>query len=280
MLKTNVGSSGYRGLQKIEFSRIGIESGANPNRQRPLRVNVADWKAIRDRNVQCTEVSRQHLIEPERAVSSPTIQLGKAAHRNPGKPAECPDAPELCQHTIHSVKILTHILDEQDSPIQVGEPRRADQRLQQSEISACERPFRHSAAKGDNPLLPRNENTFLLRQAPQPAGGLSPGENPEEVIPAELGHAGASHGAVKRHNAGNPGNGVQECSDVREPDHCLGLACEGREIDSIEEAGDSIASTDAPDCLGLGILKRLIEVEEPLIIDPGKVAMMLMGIFA
>src|SRR5215213_6219304 len=145
--------SAYRRLQQLEISGIGVQTGANAERECPLRLDMSDREAIGNRDPERTEIGREHLVEAERTVGGGAIHLGKPSNDCPGQVPENPQGPEVGEYPIDSIEIFAHVLQEEESSVEFGKVRRADETVEQGEVPADERALGCSAGQGDDSTL-------------------------------------------------------------------------------------------------------------------------------
>ena len=159
----------------LDVARARIKAGGDADRQRPLLVHMPDGKAVRDGDAERTEVRRQHLVEPHRAVGAAPLHLGEATDHDTGNAGQEAGQAEMREHAVDPVDLLADVLDEEDGAVERGKPRRPDERLDQREVSADEGTLRGAAGQGHDAVLLRDEHAFRLRQAAEPPGRRRPG---------------------------------------------------------------------------------------------------------
>jgi hypothetical protein len=77
---------------------------------------------------------------------------------------------------------------------------------------------------------------------------------------------------VEGHQIGVTPGSQQERGDVAVPDQRLGSLEQGVELDPIEDPGDPISTTDAPDRVDGGVGHRVVEIGQAVIVGAGQVA--------
>src|SRR5689334_23401428 len=109
------GVSGDGRLEKLQLTVVGIEPGTDSQRQRPLRLDVTNGKAVRYRNAQWAEIHRQNLVKSECTIAVGALELGKPADQYPAQAGESTCEAQVRQHAVHSIEVLTNILQEKES---------------------------------------------------------------------------------------------------------------------------------------------------------------------
>ncbi len=185
-------------LEQLELAAAGVEAGAHAQRQGPLVVDVPDGEAVGDRDTERQEIVREDLVEAERAIAHRALELGEPAHGDAGEPLQRAGHPEMGEHPVHPIEILTHVLEEEDGAVEIREVRRADQALQQREVAAGERSFGHAAVQGRDPVVTGKQDIRRIGQPAKPPGGLRGPEDPLEVPAGEGRHRDPGHRARGR----------------------------------------------------------------------------------
>ena len=168
-------------LQQLELSRARIEPGADPDRERPLVVDVADREAHGDGHAERLEIMADDAVEPHGTVRAAPMHFRELPDDDASDPIERAGKSEMRQHAVDPIHLLADVLEEEDRAAQIGHEPRADEALDQAEISADERPVRDSLRQRDHAVLPRNERMLVLRKAREAAGCLRLHEHPLEV---------------------------------------------------------------------------------------------------
>ena len=250
----------------------GIEPGADAERQGPLVVDMPDREAERDRHAERLEVGREDLVEAEGTVAHVALQLGESPDGHPGQAGQYARRPQVREHAVHPVEIFPHVLEEEDRAIETGPMRRPHQALQQAQVAAHERPFGHPGPDGQNPVVLGHQHAGGLGEPAEAAGRLGAGEDPLEVESAECRHGRPGGRTVKGDQSGVARGGEQEGGDIAVAYDDLGPVPQGLEGDPVEDAGDAVPTTNAPNGIDGGIRNRLIEIGQPVVVGAGEIA--------
>ncbi len=125
-----------RGLQKVEFSRIGVEPGPHAQGKGPLSIDMPDRKAVGYGNAKRSEIGVEHLVKTECTVAAGPLQPGEPADHHPSQAAKRTDQAKVRKHTVNPVEVFAHILEEQYGAGELWKVGRADQALKQGEVPA------------------------------------------------------------------------------------------------------------------------------------------------
>src|SRR5690606_5031976 len=124
-------------------------------RQAQLVRDVADVGSAERGHTERGEVVLEQLRDREAGVALDSGRAARAlAEHYAGNLAEDPGKVELAQHAVDAVLGLADILEEQDRAVEVGQPRRADQRAHYRKVAAEQPAARDTGAdRGDTPAV-------------------------------------------------------------------------------------------------------------------------------
>src|SRR5689334_19188040 len=99
------------GIENCQRAGVGVEPGTDPERQRPLVLDMADRKAVGDRDAEWAEIGLDDFVEGERAAGGLALHLGEAADGDAGEAAERARQPQMGEHAIDAIEILMDVLE-------------------------------------------------------------------------------------------------------------------------------------------------------------------------
>ena len=184
------------------------------------------------------------------------------------------------QHAVDAIQVLVHVFEEQQRTVEVREIGRADQALQQRQVAAGERAFRHAAPDGDDPVRLRHEDVGGQRERLECAGWRGIGQHPREMPAGEERHLRSGGGRVEGDHARPADDRRQQRRDVGVSDHRTRPPRERLEVDAVEDAGHAIAAANAPDGVDRRIAERRVEVGQARVVGAGEVAVVPAGVRA
>jgi hypothetical protein len=150
------------------------------------------------------------LVEAKCAIAAGTIELGELTDYDARKVSQGTGTSKVRERPVDSIQVLADVLDEQDGALQIREPWRSDQTLQEAEIAASKRTFGRSTSKSDNAVLLGNQDARWSGEAAEYAKRLRPGEYAIKVPAAEFWHAGPRYRTVKGHQPVGALNRVEQ----------------------------------------------------------------------